>query len=181
MTSHRRRRTGALPRFFLLVPLLAPLSSCGDDAAPSTRESFENLLLTVHALDGAEVQLRDRGVQLEEQGIQILLDDLHLTGIVGSPARRITTGILYVEGPASQSRTELVVAEEVDGTMQHVATHPLGSRLRVEGIRYQEGTIVLHLLDYAPDDPPCCPSLPIEERFYLEGQAVHPITDASGT
>jgi len=186
MTSHRRRRECAFPRLFLpaalIASLFAPLSGCGDSPAPSTREAFENLLLTVHALDGAEVQLRDRSALLEELGIQILLDDLHLTGIAGSPARRITTGILYVEGPASQYRTELVVAEEVDGTMQHIATHPLGARLRVEGIRYQDGAIVVHLIDYAPDDPPCCPSLPLEERFSLEGQEVRPvIAEASGS
>ena len=181
MTSHRRRRAGAFPRLFLLASIFTLPAGCGDGAAPSTRESFENLLLTVYALDGAEVQLRDRGVQLEEQGIQILLDDLHLTGVMGNPARRITTGILHVEGPSGQARTELVVAEEIEGTLLHLATHPLGARLRVEGIRYQEGTIVLHLLDYAPDDPPCCPSLPLEERFSLEGQAVQSITDASGT
>jgi len=182
MTSQLRRRRCAFPRLFLLAPLLAPLSGCGDGPAPSSREAFENLLLTVHALDGAVVQLADRSALLEEQGMQILLDDLHLTGAVGSPARRITTGILYVEGPAGQSRTELVVAEEVDGTMQHVATHPLGARLRVEGIRYQDGTIVVHLLDYAPDDPPCCPSLPLEERFSLQGQEVRSIIpETSGT
>jgi len=182
MTLHRRRRRGAFHRLLLLAPLLAAVVGCGDGPALSTREAFENLLLTVYALDGAEVQLHERRAHLEEQGVEIVLDDLHLTGVAGSPARRVTTGILYVEGPAGQSRTELVVAEEIDDTMRHVATVPLGARLRVEGIRYEAGTIVVHLLDYAPDDPPCCPSLPLEERFTLQGQEVQPLlTEADGS
>lgn len=40
--------------------------------------------------------------------------------------------------------------------------------MRVEGIRYQEGEIIVHMLDYGPADPPCCPAVPSERRFGLE-------------
>lgn len=52
--------------------------------------------------------------------------------------------------------------------MTQVSSRSLGGWMRVEGIRYQEGEIIVHMLDYGPADPPCCPAVPSERRFGLE-------------
>jgi hypothetical protein len=130
---------------------------------------FESLTFRVTALGGREVRLQDREASLTEEGVQVLLDDLHLTGILDASRGPVTTGILYVVRTRAEPATELVVVQEEDGSLAHVSSHPLGGGMRIEGIRYEEGRIVVHVLDYDPDDPPCCPSLPSERRFILDG------------
>ncbi|MSR22091.1 MAG: hypothetical protein EXR92_00785 [Gemmatimonadetes bacterium] len=114
------------------------LGGCGDERTPQAE--FENLTIQVEALGGREVQLEDRQA--------LLLDELHLTGVLDSTDPPVTTGILYTIRDGVETRTELVVAWEMDGEMTYLASHPLGNRMRIEGIRYQEGQIVVDLLEF---------------------------------
>jgi len=146
---------------------LSMLPGCGDtETTPAV--AFANLEIQVAALDGRDVQLRDRRAELPEEGVSLLLDDLHLTGTLDDPSRPVTSGIVYVTRSGEPLRTELVVArQDGDAPMVHVATTPLGERMRIEGIRYQDGSIVIHTMEYGPEDPPCCPGIPVLRHFRL--------------
>ena len=152
----------------LPVALMAlGLGACGGEAAdPGT--AFENLEVRVEALGGRAVRLEERRALLDDESVEIVLDDLHLTGVLDTPGAPVTTGILYTTRGGAETQTELVVARQVDGELTHVSSLSLGERMRVEGIRYQEGEIIVHVLDYGPADPPCCPSVAYERRFVLE-------------
>jgi len=162
-----RAPSRAIPFCILLV---TGVTGCGEP--PSAREAFENLTVPVHALDGREVRLQDRRATLPNDEVDILLDDLHLTGTLDSPDRPVTAGILHVAGAAGIAATELVLAVQDEGRMSYLGSAPLGGRLRVEGIRYAEGNVILHLLEFAADDPPCCPSLPVQREFTVVGDEV---------
>jgi hypothetical protein len=154
----------------ICILLVIGVPGCGDP--PSAREAFENLTISVYALDGREVRLQDRRATLPNDEGEIVLDDLHLTGILDAPDRPVTAGILHVEGGAGIAATELVLAMQEEGRMSYLGSAPLGGRLRVEGIRYADGNVILHLLEFAPDDPPCCPSLPMQREFTVVGDEV---------
>ncbi len=163
-----------------LLPVLAALlaTACGDSGR-SPAETFAHLTIAPAGLDGRSVTLEGGGATLEAEGIEIHLDPLHLRGMLGTPPRPVTTGILHLTWPGGGQSTELLIAEERDDRMEHLASIELGGALRIEGIRYDQGEIVLHLLDYASDDPPCCPSLPQLRRFSLdqEGRLEDLLTD----
>lgn len=134
----------------------------------SAAEAFRNLDLTVAALDGRAVALRDGRVGFPDEGIEVVLDGLHLTGSLDSERGEVTAGFLYTNREGALSEIELVVALRREGEeMQHLGSRLLGGPFRVEGIRYEAGEIVVYLLDYSLDDPPCCPTISLQRRFHL--------------
>jgi hypothetical protein len=121
----------------------------------------------VEALEGRTVQLRDGRAPLPEEGLEIVMDELHLSGSLDSVEGEVTAGFLYTTPEGAFSEIELVVAlRDTDG-MRHLDSHFLGGPNRVEGLRYEGVVILVYLLDYAPDDAPCCASVSFQRRFQL--------------
>jgi hypothetical protein len=150
--------------------LLLSVAGCTGEA-PSSAEAFRNLDLTSTALDGRAVELTDGRAVFVDEGIEVVLDELLLTGTLDGGEGAITAGFLYTNREGEFSEIELVVASEVEGEMRHLDSFLLGGPFRVEGIRYEAETILVYLLDYAADDPPCCPTLSLQRRFHVvDGQ-----------
>ncbi len=158
-----------VPTLLLFVPLATLLSGCGGDP-PSAEERFENLTLPVLALDGAVATLHDRRADAPEGAGSLLLDDLHLVGDLFGDGTRVAVGVLYLTREGRPTSAELVVGvEESDGGIVHSASHSLGNGIRLEGLRFDAGTLLVYLLTPAPDDPPCCPSRSELRRFRFMG------------
>ncbi len=162
-----------MKRMFIPIFLLS-LAACGGDP-PSPEDAFENLTVPVASLDGTEITLEGRRAASSDGTLTFLMDDLHLIGDLDQNGIRVMSGVLFITRPGSPTLAELVVAVEEDGDLVHRASHPLGEGLRVEGVRYDAGEIVVHLLFPTPEDPPCCPSRSVVQRFRLTGSTLTPV------
>lgn len=165
-------------RLLMLSLLLLGTSACADASSPEER--FERLSVAVAALDGEVVQLEDRRGQSSDGAATLLLDDLHLVGDLHGDGSRVAAGTLFITRTGQPTLAELVVAEEEEhGGMVHRASHPLGEGLRIEGIRFVDGEVMVYLLTPTPEDPPCCPSRSELRRFTLvEGRLLEQMATA---
>lgn len=148
-----------------IVATLAVVAGCGDE--PTSAEAFRNLEIAVESLDGRTVELEEGRAALPEEGLELTLDELHLSGSVESVEDEVTVGFLHTTRGTAFSDLELVVAGRDESGMRHLDSFFLGGPYRAEGIRYEGEEIVVYLLDYAADDPPCCPSISFQRRFHL--------------
>lgn len=162
-----RSRFPRAPRTVALLFVLG-LSGCGGGDVDPAR-TFENLPIRVQVLEGREVQLENRRAVLVEENLIIILDPLHLTGTLDSPDRPFTTGLLTISRGDSPIAMELLVAVQEEGEMRYFHSVPFGAPARLEGIRYEGGRIVVNVLNHGPDDPACCPTVPVERSFHLMG------------
>jgi hypothetical protein len=155
--------------------------------APSASEAFRSLALAVEALDNRVVQLEEGRADFPEEGIEVILDELLLTGTLDGVEGEATTGFLYTNREGDLSQMELALGtrdlSSGPGEMRHLDSFSLGGPFRAEGIRYQGGEILVYLLDFAPDDPPCCPTISVQRRFQVVDGALREveIVDPIGT
>jgi len=168
MTPAHFRSSGTT--VFLLGSLLSvALGGCGRERTPE--EEFRDLEVAVEALDGRIVRLDGGRAALADEGIEVVLDQLLLTGSLDGTPGEVTVGFLYTNSEGALSELELVVALREEERMRHLDSYDLGGPFRVEGIRYEGGEIVTYLLDFAIDDPPCCPTISLQRRFQIvEGE-----------
>jgi hypothetical protein len=141
------------------------LTGCGGER--TSAEEFGRLEVRVAALDGRSVELREGRAELADEGIEVVLDQLLLTGTLDGVEGEVSAGFLYTNREGALSEVELVVALREEGEMHQLGSFFLGGPFRVEGIRYAGGEIITYLLDYAIDDPPCCPTIPLQRRFQI--------------
>lgn len=72
---------------------------------------------------------------------------------------------------------EIYVLRRVQGQLKVSAPALLGDRVEVNGLRVENGEIVVDLVVQGADDPLCCPTQPVTYRFRLSGDA---LTEISG-
>jgi len=64
---------------------------------------------------------------------------------------------------------DLATVLNQDGAPKHVATVNLGDRVQVKSIAIEPGVISLEMVTHGPDDPMCCPSQNVTEKYKLQG------------
>jgi heat shock protein HslJ len=68
------------------------------------------------------------------------------------------------------------------GEPVHLASYPLGDRVRVRSLAVEGGQIALEMVAHGPDDPMCCPTQVVRNTYALEGGAlVEKGSEAIGT
>jgi hypothetical protein len=55
------------------------------------------------------------------------------------------------------------------GTPKHVASASLGDRTRLKSIAIQSGEIAVNMVQQAPGDPMCCPTMEVTQKYRLQG------------
>jgi hypothetical protein len=56
-----------------------------------------------------------------------------------------------------------------------VATTLLGDRVKVNSVRIEENLIVVDMVTHGPNDPMCCPTQQVVQRYALEGNELVPV------
>ena len=105
--------------------------------------------------------------------LDVLETDLDSDGVTDAAALTVTetggTGRFY----------ELHGFTERRGVPQQVATLFLGDRVRIDEFVAVDGTVVLNLVRHDADDPLCCPSMQVTERYRLSGGRFRQVAEDS--
>ena len=75
----------------------------------------------------------------------------------------------------------LAVVEDADGHPGHIATIALGDRVKVTGLRIDDGIVFADLVEHGPDDPMCCPSQKVRREWRLDNGEPVELGTSSGT
>lgn len=140
-------------------------------ATPSL-ETLSNLSYASELVEGGAAELEDGLYQApaapeSASQISIQLTEWIASGdLNGVPSAAV---VLVGSGGGSGSFYSLHVVQEVDGAYQEVASTLLGDRVIVEGLAIQEDTVQVRMITHGPDDPMCCPTLPVLKLYKLEG------------
>jgi uncharacterized membrane protein len=80
--------------------------------------------------------------------------------------------ILISDPGGSGTFYELAAVINSNGKPQHAASAFLGDRVKVEDISIRTGQIVIRMVTHQRTDPMCCPSLEVEQKYMLQGDAL---------
>jgi heat shock protein HslJ len=80
--------------------------------------------------------------------------------------------ILITNSGGSGTFYDLAAVAVQDGKLAHVATAFLGDRVQIESLVVKDGEIVVEVVKQGPDDPMCCPTQRVVERYVLQNELV---------
>ena len=80
--------------------------------------------------------------------------------------------ILISDPGGSGTFYELAAVLNSNGNPHHAAGVFLGDRLKVEDLDIRSGQIVVKMVTHKRTDPMCCPSLKVEQKYALQGDAL---------
>ena len=83
--------------------------------------------------------------------------------------RSVAAVVLAASTGGSGTFYELAVMATETSEPRHVATIVLGDRVQVQALELRDDEIVVDLLRAGPDDPLCCPTRQVVERYALRG------------
>jgi heat shock protein HslJ len=93
--------------------------------------------------------------------------------------------IIGESGGGSGQFVNLALVMNVDGTPTNVATVQLGDRVGIEGLTITEsGLVVVDMVAQGPNDPMCCPTMPVTRIYAYTGDAykqLAPVAEVAGT
>lgn len=75
----------------------------------------------------------------------------------------------------------LAAVTNQDGTPVNVATQFLGDRVDIKSVIIEDGEIVVNMITQGPDDPFCCPTIEVTQRYRLDGDQLVEQTGFAGT
>ena len=85
----------------------------------------------------------------------------------GQPAAAV---ILYSDGGGSGTFYELHVMVDRDGQPFDVAWTQLGDRVQINSLAIEGDEIVVDMVTHGPDDPMCCPTQQVVQKYALRGE-----------
>jgi heat shock protein HslJ len=80
--------------------------------------------------------------------------------------------ILVTDPGGSGTFYDLAAVAVQDGKPEHVASVFLGDRVKIELLVVEDGEIVVEMVKQGPDDPMCCPTQRVVERYALQDELV---------
>ncbi len=83
--------------------------------------------------------------------------------------------ILRTFAGASGVLVEMVAVLNENGSPRQAAAAMLGNKVGVETLSIQSGEIVMYINKHAKDDPLCCPSRWVTEKYTLQGCRLAPV------
>ena len=141
--------------------------------------------LTVEALKNAEYQsewpaegvakLTDGEYQEEivpgaaSKLIIVVYPDMHAFGDLNGDGVDDAAVVLATSGGGSGTFISLEAVINDRGTPKHVATAFLGDRAQVKTVAIESGEITVDMVTHGPDDPMCCPTLEVTQKYKLQG------------
>jgi len=97
---------------------------------------------------------------------KIAFGDLNGDGVEDAAA------ILVSDPGGSGTFYDLAAVINSNGKASHAASVFLGDRVKVEKIDIRSGQIVIKMVTHDRNDPMCCPSLKVEQKYALQGDSL---------
>lgn len=107
--------------------------------------------------------------------IVVQLTDNLVTGELGE-GEQAAAVVLVTQPGGSGSFYDLAIVARIDGDPVNVATTFIGDRVQIDAITIDNGEVVLDMITHGPDDPMCCPSQHVIQKFSLQGSELIPIS-----
>jgi len=107
--------------------------------------------------------------------IVVQLTDNLVAGELGEGGQAAVV-VLVTQPGGSGSFYDLAIVARIDGIPVNVATTFIGDRVQIDAITIDNGEIVLDMITHGPDDPMCCPSQHVIQKFSLQGSELIPIS-----
>jgi len=83
--------------------------------------------------------------------------------------QQLAAAVLVTDPGGSGTFYDLAAVVFEEGKPQHVASAPLGDRVQLESLALEGGEIVVEMVTQGPDDPMCCPTQRVVQRYALRG------------
>lgn len=187
VTLAQEKRRG--PVFYIPLPPehrhrpqdLEPIWPPGSASTPARPHTASTNGLTLEKLKNAEYRSSRYGkVKLQEGhssdfrvhlGYELgdRLSDLVAFGNLAGDGADCAAVILASYVGASGCVVELAVMTHQNGVPRQVAAVVLGGSVNVKRLSMRSGQIIVEMLKHGPDDAHCCPSVPVTEKYRLQG------------
>jgi hypothetical protein len=155
------------------LALLPPAWGQARPAGGLSNNVLKNATYEAPWVAGGEMQLKEGrfdGVHATDPRIAVR------TLLIGAPARGDLNGdglpdaavVLATSTGGQEVYYEVAAVLNDKGKPVHVATAPIGDRIRFQWVNIRNGTIVVEFFAHGEKDPPCCPKAKTTRRFRLE-------------
>jgi hypothetical protein len=102
----------------------------------------------------------------------VVYPDMHAFGDLNGDGVDDAAMVLATSGGGSGTFISLEAVLNDKGTPKHVATTMLGDRAQIKSVVIASGEISVEMVTHGPDDPMCCPTQEVTERYKLEGDTL---------
>ena len=99
----------------------------------------------------------------------VFYPDMYAFGDLDGDGIEDAAVVLATSGGGSGTFISLEAVINDQGTPNHVATAFLGDRVEVKSVAIESGEIMVDMITHGPDDPLCCPSLKVTQKYELQG------------
>ncbi len=104
--------------------------------------------------------------------IIVFYRDMYAFGDLDGDGVEDAAVVLATSGGGSGTFISLEAVINDQGTPKHVATAFLGDRVQVNSVVIESGIITVDMVTHGPDDPLCCPTLEVTQRYELQGDTL---------
>jgi heat shock protein HslJ len=99
--------------------------------------------------------------------IVVQLTDNIVAGMLG--LEQEASAVVLVSQPGgSGSFYDLAVVTRIDGEPVNITTSLIGDRIQINSMSIQDGEIILDMITHGPDDPMCCPTQHVIQRYAIQ-------------
>ena len=102
----------------------------------------------------------------------ITLLDVYAFGDLNGDGINDAAVVLVADPGGSGTFLHLAVVFEENEMPRHVATEFLGDRVKVKSVSIKAGEIAVEMIKHDPNDPMCCPTLGVAQKYALQGDAL---------
>lgn len=159
--------------FFTFAFAAACAESGETPAQPSAPGAFANA--TYHGVADGPVRLADgvwEGAPYAPGGASRprvgLNRDFQLQGDLNGDGTDEFVVLVWTSSGGSGTFDYLAVMALLDGQAEHLASAPLGDRVRIRDARIEKGEVIIDVTQQGPGDAACCPTQQATRRWRLE-------------
>jgi heat shock protein HslJ len=114
----------------------------------------------------AEAPLSAETPAATTQTVVTLADQSALGKLNGQPVAAV---VVITDSGGSGTFYDLAVVAVLDGRPVYLATKHLGDRVKINSVTIQDNRIAVDMITQGPQDPMCCPTQHVVQRYQLEG------------
>ena len=154
----------SLPAIFFLT-----LLGCEQDLTPEILANAEYLSQHV---PGGYVRLTNGKFESYDDRITVGLAGKHAFGDLNGDGVDEAAVVLATNTGGSGVFFDLAVVGNTGGEALNIASRFIGDRIDVHSVTIVDGEIIVRITTHAPDDPMCCPTQNVTQRYRLMANAI---------
>jgi hypothetical protein len=155
------------------ISVASPMVDCLGTPRFSCKELANAIYMAKH-IDACTVRLIDGASTIPLEGsstvITVRLSDEMGFGDLDGDGIEEAAVMLVTDTGESGVFYDLAALKNHEGDLINVAIHFLGDGVVVKDLSIDQGQILVRMVVPGPEDPLCCPTLSVEQRFILEGK-----------